>query len=51
MVGVVAMMVYALTSAVPDYSAVRFLLLLLIAMPLMLGAAYLIRRFIEGLAD
>jgi flagellar biogenesis protein FliO len=48
---VAAMIVYALTSAAPDYSAVRFLFLLLFAIPLMLGIAYLVRRFIEGLAD
>ena len=48
---VATMIVYALMSAAPDYSAVRFLLLLLFAIPLMLGIAYLIRRFIEGLAD
>lgn len=48
---VAAMIVYALTSAAPDYSALSFLLLLLFAIPLMLGIAYLIRRFIEGLAD
>ena len=48
---VATMIVYVLTSGTPDYSAVRFLFLLLFAMPLMLGIAYLIRRFIEGLAD
>jgi flagellar biogenesis protein FliO len=48
---VAAMIVYALTSGALDYSAVRFLLLLLFAMPLILGIAYLVRRFIEGLAD
>ena len=51
MVGVAGMLVYALASAAPDHSAVRFFLLLLFAMPVMLGVAYLIRRFIEGLAD
>ena len=51
MIGVVGMLVYALASATPDYSAVRFFLLLLFAMPIMLGVAYLIRRFIEALAD
>ena len=48
---VAVIIVYALTSAAPDHSAVRFLFLLLFAMPLLLGIAYLIRRFIEGLAD
>lgn len=50
-VGVVAMMVYFMTSTAPDYAAIGFLLLLLFAMPLMLGVAYLIRRTIERSAD
>jgi uncharacterized protein YqhQ len=50
MVGIVAMMVYSLASAAPDYAAVRFFLLLLVLMPLLLGIAYLNRRFIQRLA-
>jgi succinate-acetate transporter protein len=49
-VGLVALMVYFWTLPSPDYAAVRFLLLMLVLMLLALGAAYLIRRFIEGLA-
>jgi NADH:ubiquinone oxidoreductase subunit 3 (subunit A) len=46
---VVALIVYFWTLPTPDYAAVQFLLLLLFLAPLMLGLAYLIRRFIEGL--
>jgi hypothetical protein len=46
----VGLCVYFVTLPVPDYAAVRLLLLLLFLMPVMLGVAYLIRRFIESLA-
>lgn len=48
-IGVVAVMVYLRMLPNPDKVATRFLLLLLIVMPLVLGVAYVIRRFIEGL--
>ena len=45
-----ALIIYFLVKSPPDYSAVQTLLLFLLVMPLMLGVAYLIRRFIESLA-
>jgi cadmium resistance protein CadD (predicted permease) len=47
----VALCIYFATLPVPDYAAVRFLLLLLLLMPVMIGVAYLVRRFIESLAS
>ena len=44
------LIIYFLAQPTPDYTAVRTLLLFLLVMPLMLGVAYLIRRFIESLA-
>jgi uncharacterized membrane protein HdeD (DUF308 family) len=50
-VGLLALTVYFWAQPTPDYASVRFLLILLVLMPLALGAAYLIRRFIERSAD
>ena len=50
MVGLVVWIVYVLMQPAPDYSSVRFLLVLLLLMPAGVGVAYLIRRFIESLA-
>ena len=48
--GFVALIIYFWTLPRPDYAAVRFLFLLLFLAPLILGLAYLIRRFIERFA-
>jgi hypothetical protein len=50
MVGLVGLTVYFWSLPTPDYAAIWFLVVLLVLMPLVLGVAYLIRRFIEGLA-
>jgi hypothetical protein len=51
MVFVTGLAVYSLTVEPPDYEAAGFLALLVLLMPVGLGAAYLVRRFIERLSD
>ena len=48
-VGFLALMIYFWTLPTPDYAAIRFLALMLVLTPLLLGVAYFIRRFIERL--
>jgi uncharacterized protein YqhQ len=45
------LIVYFLTRSAPDYEAARFLVLLLVLLPVALAVAYGIRRLIESLAD
>jgi hypothetical protein len=51
MVGIAALAVYFWTQPTPDPAAAKFALQLLVLMPVLLGVAYLIRRFIESLPD
>ena len=45
------LIVYVWTQPEPDYEAIKFLTLMLLGLPVMLGVCYLIRRFIESLAS
>jgi len=47
----VALSLYFVAQPSPDYGAIRWLLFLVLLMPLALGACYVIRLFIESLAD